>query len=68
MDPEIRLGCLRLAVELAKPTGDYSPGRVVEIASALYTFCQASTPPEKAADFADKPKQSRKSKADELFS
>lgn len=66
MDAEIRLGCLKLAADLAKPTGDYSATSVVNIASVLYTFCQALPPPEKAAEIADKPKRGRPSKMDIL--
>lgn len=66
MDAEIRLGCLKLAADLAKPSGDYSPERVVNIANVLYTFCQASPPPETVEDIADKPKRGRSSKVDIL--
>lgn len=66
MEAEIRLGCLKLAADLAKPTGDYSATNVVNIASVLYTFCQASPPPETAVEIADKPKRGRPPKVDIL--
>lgn len=68
MDAEIRLGCLKLAVDLAKPMGDYSPERVVNIANVLYTFCQTSPLPETEVDIADKPKQGRPRKNVDILS
>ena len=61
MDAEIKLGCLKLAADLAKPTGDYSAINVVNIASVLYNFCQASPEAEKQPEIADKPSKRRKS-------
>lgn len=60
-DAEIRLGCLRLAADLAKPTGDYSAITVVNTASVLYNFCITSPQPSQAAEQADKPSRRRKS-------
>ena len=61
MDAQIRLGCLELAAQLAKPTGDYSAQHVVNIATVLYNFCQTSPEPEKEPVIADKPSKRRKS-------
>lgn len=61
MDAEIKLGCLKLAADLAKPTGDYSATSVVNIATVLYNFCQTSPVTEKYPEIADKPTRRRKS-------
>jgi hypothetical protein len=58
-DPAIRLGCLELAAQLCKPTGNYDADSVVKIAMLLYTFTQASTQPQ-AASTADKPSKAGK--------
>lgn len=60
-DAEIKLGCLKLAADLAKPTGDYSVGTVVITATVLYNFCITSPQPSQAAEQADKPSKRRKS-------
>lgn len=60
-DAELKLGCLRLAADLAKPTGDYSASSVVNIATVLYNFCIASPLAEKQEGMADKPSRRRKS-------
>lgn len=67
-DPQIRLGCLELAAQLAKPRGDYSPEAVVNIASVLYTFCQAPLPVQPPAEIADKPKRGRPVKETDILS
>lgn len=62
---EARVRCLELAAQLAKPTGDYSADSIVEIATLLYTFAQASPPsPVVEAEIVDKPKRGRPSKVD----
>lgn len=61
MDAQIRLGCLELAAALAKPSGDYSAANVVNIATVLYNFCQASPQAEPPVELADKPTRRRKS-------
>lgn len=68
MDAEIKLGCLQLAADLAKPTGNYSATHVVDIARVLYTFFQAPPPVEQPEEIADKPKRGRKPKVDDLLS
>lgn len=59
-DPKIRLGCLELATQINKPSGDYSVESVVKIATLLYTFTQASMLSESPTSIADKPKQKLK--------
>lgn len=60
MDAQIRLGCLQLAADLAKPTGDYSATHVVAIASVLYNFTQTPPQGEPQADKADKPTRGKR--------
>ena len=67
-DAEVRLGCLELAVQLAKPSGDYSVNSVVIIARELYNFCQAPPPVEEPEENADKPRRGRKPRVDDLLS
>lgn len=69
MDAQIRLGCLQLAADLAKPTGDYSAAHVVNIATVLYNFTQTPPQGETQADKADKPVRGKKAtKVDDLLS
>jgi hypothetical protein len=67
-DAEIRLGCLELAVQIARPSGDYSPDGVVNIARLLYNFCQASTPDNQPVEIADKSSRGRKPKPVDILS
>lgn len=53
-DAQLRLGCLELAAQLGKPQNIYDANGVVEIASVLYTFTQASAEPQVPLT-ADKP-------------
>lgn len=57
MDAQIRLGCLELAAQLAKPQNIYDAQGVVNIASVLYNFCQASPLDSHPVENADKPKR-----------
>ena len=67
-DAEIRLGCLELAVQMARPSGDYSPDAVVNIASVLYNFCQASPPDSPPVETADKSLRGRKPRSVDILS
>ena len=59
-DAHIRLGCLELAVQLGKPSGNYDADSIVKIASVLYTFTQASPTVETRVETADKPSKGKK--------
>lgn len=61
-DADIRLGCLELAAQLCKPTGNYDVDSVVKTAIQLYTFTQASAEPQ-APLTADKPSKKGKKEA-----
>ena len=58
-DPSIRLGCLELAAQLQKASGNYSADDIVKVATTLYTFTQASAEPPVSLT-ADKPSKARK--------
>lgn len=60
MDDQIKLGCLELAVQLAKPQNIYDAQGVVDIATVLYNFCQASSPGSHPVETADKPTRRKK--------
>ena len=60
-DPRIKLGCLELAAQILKPTGNYDADSIVKTATVLYTFTQASPQVEKPVDHADKPRKQKKS-------
>ncbi len=67
-DAQLRLGCLELAVQIARPSGDYSPDGVVNIAHLLYNFCQASTPDNQPVETADKSLRGRRPKSVDILS
>jgi len=67
-DPEVRVRCLEVAVQLAKPQNIYHVEGIVEIATMLYTFTQAPPPAEKPVEIADKPKRGRPAKAVDILS
>lgn len=60
-DANIRLGCLQLATELTKRTGEHSVDGVVQIATLLYTFIQTPPAGETRPEIADKPRSSKRS-------
>lgn len=67
-DTEARVRCLELATTLSARSGNYAPASIVEIATVLYGFTQASPLPETVEDIADKPKPGRKpKKVDDLM-
>ena len=66
-DPQVRLGCLELAAQLAKPSGDYSAQTVVQIATVLYAFCQAPPPAQQPVEIADKPRRGRPPKQEDIL-
>lgn len=57
MDAQIKLGCLELAAQLAKPQNIYDAQGVVNIATVLYNFCQPSPLDPHPVETADKPKR-----------
>lgn len=66
-DVEAKVRCIEVAAALAKPTGDYSPKNVVNIAKELYDFANSATPPVETPVVADKSSKKRKpSEADIL--
>lgn len=68
MDAEIKLGCLKLAADINRPSGNYDATSIVETATVLYNFCQASPQAEKPAEIADKPRPGRKPKTVDILS
>lgn len=65
---EARVRCLELAATLNARAGNHSAQAVVETATVLYHFAQASPEGENPPDIADKPKRGRKPKVDDLLS
>lgn len=68
MDPQIKLSCLQLAIDLSKPIGNYDVDSIVKLASMLYDFIQAPPPDENQVEIADKPKRGRPAKPVDILS
>ena len=65
---EARVRCLELGASINKALGNHSAEGVVEIATVLYNFAQASPQAERSAENADKPKRGRQPKAADILS
>lgn len=67
-DRETRVRCLELAAQLSRASGDHSAQGVVDIATILYKFANASSVEEAPTDEnADKPRRGRPPKQASMF-